>query len=154
GALFSALWTFLLLVWIGANLGVVAALPLSPLYFYLMMYPFWALLSLYALVTLFEIVTARGAVLIRSSAHLWIPAAICLTALAFVALFRASRRTSLKRAARNRAALRRSSKFSSGKSRCVRIKFIAVRSPLSSVQPQVRCASNSSETPNGRSSRG
>src|SRR5262249_57610747 len=90
GALFSALWTFLLLVWIGANLGVVAAPPLSPLYFYLMMYPFWALLSLYALVTLFEIVTARGAVLIRSSAHLWIPAAICLTALAFVALFRAS----------------------------------------------------------------
>jgi hypothetical protein len=154
GALFSALWTFLLLVWIGANLGVVAAPPLSPLYFYLMMYPFWALLSLYALVTLFEIVTARGAVLIRWSAHLWIPAAICLTALAFVALFRASPADLFSSAVCNRAALRRSSKFSSGKSRCVRVKLIAVRSPLSSVQPQVRCASNSSETPNGRSSRG
>jgi hypothetical protein len=90
GALFSVLWTFLLLVWIGASLGVIASPPLSPLYVYLMMYPFWALLSLYALVTVLEIGAAGFASRIRSAAHVWIPAAICLTALAFVALFRAS----------------------------------------------------------------
>jgi hypothetical protein len=90
GALFSALWTILLLVWIGASLGVIAALPLSPLYVYLMMYPFWALLSLYALVTLFELAAARRAALIRSAAQVWLPAAICLTALLFAALLRAS----------------------------------------------------------------
>jgi hypothetical protein len=90
GALFSALWTLLLLVWIGASLGFIAGLPLSPLFVYLMMYPFWALFSLYALVTLLEIAAPRRAAVIRSAAHRWIPAAICLTALAFVALLCAS----------------------------------------------------------------
>src|SRR5260370_8178327 len=90
GALFSALWTRLLLVWIGASLGFIAGLPLSPLFVYLMMYPFWALFSLYALVTLLGIAAARRAAVIRSAAHRWIPAAICLTALVFAVLLRAS----------------------------------------------------------------
>jgi hypothetical protein len=88
--LFSALWTILLLFWIGANLGFISAPPLAPLYVYLMMYPFWALFSLYALVTLLEMGAAGLAPRMRSAAHAWIPAAICLTALAFLALFRAS----------------------------------------------------------------
>src|SRR5260370_17041398 len=90
GALVSALWPLLLLVWIGASLGFIAGLPLSPLFVYLMMYPFWALFSLYALVTLLEIAAARRAAVIRSAAHRWIPAAICLTALVFAVLLRAS----------------------------------------------------------------
>jgi hypothetical protein len=90
GALFSALWTILLLVWIGASLGLLAALPLSPLFVYLMMYPFWALFSLYALVTLLEIAAPRRAAVIRSAARGWIPAAICLIALLFAAALRAS----------------------------------------------------------------
>jgi hypothetical protein len=80
GVLFSVLWTVLMLVWIGASLGIIAALPLSPLYVYLMMYPFWAFFSLYPVVTLLEISTADvGA--------RWVPAFICVAALAFVALF-------------------------------------------------------------------
>src|SRR5260370_39199261 len=55
-----------------------------------MMYPFWVLCSLYALVTLLEIAAARRAAVIRSAAHRWIPAAICLTALVFAVLLRAS----------------------------------------------------------------
>src|SRR5260370_27918372 len=90
GALFSALWTLLLLVWIGASLGFIAGLPLSPLFVYLMMYPFWALFSLYALVTLLEIAAPRRAAVIRSAAHRWNPAAICLPALVFAVLLRAS----------------------------------------------------------------
>ena len=48
GALFAVLWLVLLMVWIGANVGIIAASPLSPIYFYLTMYPFWAFFSLYA----------------------------------------------------------------------------------------------------------
>jgi len=136
GAVFSALWTVLLVVWIGASFGVIASPALSPLYVYLMMYPLWALLSLYVLTTLLEIGAAG---LAPKRLYVW-------------RSFARARRTSSERAARNRAP-RRSSKFSSGKSRSIRGKFFAVRSPLSSVQPQVRCASKSSETPNGRSSR-
>src|SRR5499433_2515516 len=135
GAVFSALWTVLLVVWIGASFGVIASPALSPLYVYLMMYPLWALLSLYVLTTLLEIGAAG---LAPKRLYVW-------------RSFARARRTSSERAARNRAP-RRSSKFSSGKSRSIRGKFFAGRSPLSSVQPQVRCASNSSETPNGRSS--
>src|SRR5260370_33671205 len=83
GALFSALWTRLLLVWIGASLGFIAGLPLSPLFVYLMMYQFWALFSLYALVTLLEIAAPHHASGIRSATHRWIPAGICFAALAF-----------------------------------------------------------------------
>jgi hypothetical protein len=84
GALFSVLWTVLMLVWIGASLGIIAALPLSPLYVYLMMYPFWAFFSLYPVVTLLEISTAGvGA--------RWVPGFICAAALAFVALFHSGR---------------------------------------------------------------
>jgi hypothetical protein len=79
GALFSGLWTVLMLVWIGASLGIIAGLPLSPLYVYLMMYPFWAFFSLYPVVTLIEISTA-------GAGARWVPAFICVAALAFVAL--------------------------------------------------------------------
>ena len=48
GALFAVLWIVLLAVWTGANLGIMAAFSLSPIYFFLMMYPFWAFFSLYA----------------------------------------------------------------------------------------------------------
>src|SRR5260370_26610023 len=89
-AMFSPLWSPLFLFGIGASLGFIAGLPLSPLFVYLMMYPFWALFSLYALVTLLEIAAARRAAVIRSAAHRWIPAATCLTALVFAVLLRAS----------------------------------------------------------------
>src|SRR3954468_17693041 len=59
GALFAVLWIVLLVAWIGASLGIVAAPPLSAPYFYLMMYPFWAFFSLYSGVFLIELVTAR-----------------------------------------------------------------------------------------------
>jgi hypothetical protein len=90
GALFSALWFILLLIWIAASAGIVAPLPLSPLYFYLMMYPFWAFFSLYAIVTCLETSIGLFVTRTRSASHLWIPFAICLTALTFAALFRAS----------------------------------------------------------------
>ena len=86
GALFSVLWTVLLLVWIGASLGIIAALPLSPLYVYLMMYPFWALFSLYAGVTVLEIIAASLPARIQSAANVRILAVICLVALTFVAV--------------------------------------------------------------------
>jgi len=89
GALFSALWSILMLVWIAASLGIIAALPLSPIYVYLMMYPFWALFSLYAVVSLLELSATGVAAKVRSAAHVWIPAVICLAALAFVVLFNA-----------------------------------------------------------------
>jgi hypothetical protein len=84
GALFSALWTALMLVWIGASLGIIAALPLSPLYVYLMMYPFWAFFSLYPVVTLLEISTA-------GAGARWAPGFVCVAALAFVVLFHSGR---------------------------------------------------------------
>src|SRR3954468_22544474 len=59
GALFAVLWIVLLVAWIAASLGIVAAPPLSAPYFYLMMYPFWAFFSLYSGVFLIELVTAR-----------------------------------------------------------------------------------------------
>jgi hypothetical protein len=89
-ALFSVLWTILLLVWIGASLGIITALPLSPLYVYLMMYPFWALFSLYAVVTLLEIGAAALGARDRWPNYVWVPPTICIAAaIAFVALFRA-----------------------------------------------------------------
>jgi hypothetical protein len=84
GALFSVLWTVLMLGWIGASLGIIAPLPLSPLYVYLMMYPFWAFFSLYPAVTLLEISTA-------GAGARWAPAFICAAALAFVALLDSGR---------------------------------------------------------------
>jgi hypothetical protein len=84
GALFSVLWTVLMLGWIGVSLGIIAALPVSPLYVYLMMYPFWAFFSLYPVVTLLEISTA-------GAGARWAPAFICAAALAFVALLDSGR---------------------------------------------------------------
>ena len=54
-----ALWLALLMIWIGASVGVITAPPLSPVYFYLTMYPFWAFLSLYAGLCLIDLVSAR-----------------------------------------------------------------------------------------------
>lgn len=84
GALFSVLWIVLMLVWIGASLGIIAGLPISPLYVYLMMYPFWAFFSLYPIAALLEI----SAVGIGAR---WIPGLICVAALIFVALFHSGR---------------------------------------------------------------
>jgi hypothetical protein len=88
GALFSALWTLLLIVWIGANLGVIGSFPIAPLYFYLMMYPFWAFFSLYAGVTLAQAIAVRLRVQPRSShLHLCIVAMLCAAAIALIPLF-------------------------------------------------------------------
>ena len=86
GALFSALWVVLLLVWIGGSFGLVPQLPFSPLYFFLMMYPFWAFFSLYAVATLVEIVVPRA----RYIGHVWISAGLCAAALALLPLYHAS----------------------------------------------------------------
>ena len=59
GALFAVLWIVLLVAWSSANLGIISAFPLSPTFFFLMMYPFWAFFSLYAGVRLIEIATSR-----------------------------------------------------------------------------------------------
>jgi hypothetical protein len=89
GALFSALWVTLLMLWIGASLGIVGMLPFSPLYFYLMMYPFWAFFSLYAGVTLIETIAIRLAPRAQPPDHRWISAALCAAALALIPIFHA-----------------------------------------------------------------
>ena len=89
GALFAALWLVLLTIWIGANLGIIAAPPLSPLYFYLMMYPFWAFFSLYAGACLIELVTARLPPRARFADPRWICAALCVAAVALIPLYHA-----------------------------------------------------------------
>ena len=88
GALFSALWAFLLIVWIGANLGINGSFPIAPLYFYLMMYPFWALFSLYTGLTLVQAIAARLRVQPRSShVDLCIVGMLCAAAIALIPLF-------------------------------------------------------------------
>jgi hypothetical protein len=89
GALFAVLWIVLLVVWIGANLGIVAAFPLSPIYFFLMMYPFWAFFSLYAGVSLIEITTSRFVPQARSADPRLVCAALCVAAVALIPLFHA-----------------------------------------------------------------
>jgi hypothetical protein len=94
GTLYGMLWSVLLLLWIGSSFGIIGGLPLSfsPLYIYLMMYPFWAFFSLYAVVTLLEISAVPFSALstsARSVAYSWVPVAVCLAALALVPLFRA-----------------------------------------------------------------
>jgi hypothetical protein len=89
GALFSALWSVLLIVWIGANLGINGTFAFAPLYFYLMMYPFWAFFSLYAGLTLVEVIAVRVGARFPSSHPLWIPGTLCAAALALLPLFHA-----------------------------------------------------------------
>jgi hypothetical protein len=105
GALFSALWGALLIVWIGANLGVNGWLPIAPLYFYLPMYPFWAFFSLYAGVALVEAIMAGLGARPRLRHHLWISATLCAAAVALIPLFDAHLSDVLKpRSARRSAA--------------------------------------------------
>ncbi len=89
GALFAVLWVVLLAVWIGANLGIMAAFPLSPIYFFLMMYPFWAFFSLYAGVWLIEITTSRFVPKARSADPRLVCTALCVAAVALIPLFHA-----------------------------------------------------------------
>ena len=89
GALFAALWLALLMIWIGASVGVIAAPPLSPVYFYLTMYPFWAFFSLYAGLCLVELVTARLPLRARLADPAWVCGALCVAAVALVPLFHA-----------------------------------------------------------------
>jgi hypothetical protein len=89
GALFAVLWVVLLGVWTGANLGIMAAFPLSPIYFFLMMYPFWAFFSLYAGVSLMEITTSRFVPQARSADPRLVCTALCVAAVALVPLFHA-----------------------------------------------------------------
>jgi hypothetical protein len=87
GALFTALWGVLLTIWIGASIGIFAAPSIAPLYFYLMMYPFWAFLSLYAGLTVLELIAGRFAPKARPVDHLWISVAVGAAALALIPLF-------------------------------------------------------------------
>ena len=89
GALFAVLWIVLLAVWTGANLGIMAAFSLSPIYFFLMMYPFWAFFSLYAGVRLIEITTSRFVPKARSADPRLVCAALCVAAVALIPLFQA-----------------------------------------------------------------
>ena len=89
GALFAVLWIVLLAVWTGANLGIMAAFSLSPIYFFLMMYPFWAFFSLYAGVRLIEITTSRFVPKARSADPRLVCAALCVAAVALIPLFHA-----------------------------------------------------------------
>ena len=89
GALFAVLWIVLLVVWISANLEIMAAFPLSPIYFFLMMYPFWAFFSLYAGVSLVEITTSRFVPKARSADPRLVCTALCVAALALIPLFHA-----------------------------------------------------------------
>jgi hypothetical protein len=89
GALFAVLWIALLVIWIGANLGIVSAFPLSPIYFFLMMYPFWAFFSLYAGVWLMEITLSRFVPQVRSADPRLVCAALCVAAVALIPLFHA-----------------------------------------------------------------
>jgi hypothetical protein len=89
GALFAALWLALLMIWIGASVGVIAAPPLSPVYFYLTMYPFWAFFSLYAGLCLVDLVTARLPPRARLADPAWVCGALCIAAVALVPLFHA-----------------------------------------------------------------
>lgn len=87
GALFSALWGLLLVFWIGVSLGIIPPPPIAPLYFYLMMSPFWAFLSLYAGLTAAELLAAPLGV--RPGGHLRVCGALCAAAVALLALFHA-----------------------------------------------------------------
>jgi hypothetical protein len=89
GALFAVLWIVLLAVWTGANLGIMAAFSLSPIYFFLMMYPFWAFFSLYAGFRLIEITTSRFVPKARSADPRLVCAALCVAAVALIPLFQA-----------------------------------------------------------------
>ena len=89
GVLFAVLWIVLLAVWTGANLGIMAAFPLPPIYFFLMMYPFWAFFSLYAGVWLIEITTSRFVPQARSPDPRLVCAALCVAAVALIPLFHA-----------------------------------------------------------------
>jgi hypothetical protein len=92
GLLWSALWVGLLLVWIAVSLGAVGPFPFAPIYFYLMMYPFWAFFSLFSGQTLIEAIKARLAPRARPLDRRWGAAALCAAALALLALFHASPR--------------------------------------------------------------
>jgi hypothetical protein len=89
GALFAVLWIVLLVAWSSANLGIISAFPLSPTFFFLMMYPFWAFFSLYAGVWLIEIATSRFVPHARSADPRLVCAALCVAAVALIPLFRA-----------------------------------------------------------------
>ena len=89
GALFAVLWIVLLAVWTSANLGIMAAFPLSPIYFFLMMYPFWAFFSLYAGVWLIEVTTSRFVPQMRSADPRLVCTALCVAAVALIPLFHA-----------------------------------------------------------------
>ena len=89
GALFAVLWIVLLVVWSSANLGIMSAFPLSPIFFFLMMYPFWAFFSLYAGVWLIEIATSRFVPKARSADPRLVCAALCVAAVALIPLFHA-----------------------------------------------------------------
>ena len=89
GALFAVLWIVLLVAWIAASLGIVAAPPLSAPYFYLMMYPFWAFFSLYSGVFLIELVTARLPPRAQVADPRWVCGALCVAAVGLIPLYHA-----------------------------------------------------------------
>jgi hypothetical protein len=152
GALFAVLWIVLLAVWTGANLGIMAAFSLSPIYFFLMMYPFWAFFSLYAGVRLIEITTSRFVPKARSADPAWFAPPFAWR-LSRSSRFSRPRSLACSNGAAFRAAPRRRLRKLCGRtSRCFPARPIADRSPLSSVRREVRCGVNCWSKPSSRSS--
>ncbi len=152
GALFAVLWIVLLVAWSSANLGIISAFPLSPTFFFLMMYPFWAFFSLYAGVWLIEIATSRFVPHARSADPGWFARPFAWR------LSRSSRFSApispacSSGAAFRSAPRRRLRKLCSGASRCVPARPTADRSLLSSVLRGVRCGISCSTMPSVRCS--
>jgi hypothetical protein len=152
GALFAVLWIVLLVAWSSANLGIISAFPLSPTFFFLMMYPFWAFFSLYAGVRLIEITTSRFVPKARSADPAWFAPPFAWR------LSRSSRFSApispacSSGAAFRSAPRRRLRKLCSGTSRCVPARPTADRSLLSSVLRGVRCGISCSTMPSVRCS--
>ena len=154
GALFAVLWIVLLVVWTGANLGIIAAFPLSPIYFFLMMYPFWAFFSLYAGVSLMEIATSRFVPQARSADPRLVCTALCVAAVALIPLFHADVSRVFKWGGAQIPPATPITQALRATSRCVPARPTAGRSPLSSVHREVRCGINCSTMTSVRCSPG
>ena len=153
GALFAALWLALLMIWIGASVGVITAPPLSPVYFYLTMYPFWAFFSLYAGLCLIDLATRASPCARGLPIPAWVCGALCVAAVALVPLFHAQVSRVFKWSGVPTRAATPITQALGRRSRCGPVRPFAGRSPLCSVRRGVRCGSDCSETPIGRCSR-
>src|SRR5256885_13325396 len=56
---FALLWASLLVFWLACGLGIVTDVAISPIYFVLALYPFWAFFSLFCLWLILRSVARR-----------------------------------------------------------------------------------------------